>query len=599
MFVRTLAFRFALLVLLIVIQGVAGDSLAGIGEPEIEIRSPQGQRVYEATRQSIRVEGIASVPGATPKLDVMLVLDTSRSLKNSDPYAHRITGSMQLIDSLPDRGDVRIGIVGFGRRAEILVPLTANRKELADGIRRLSRGGFTEISEGLRLALDGLEAEGRSDAAQAILVFSDGRSDPESVRTLAQDARNQGVAIHALQLGSEDQELNVLREASATTGGHFGLVGRAKDLPDLLLNLRTTGLDSVAFSINGLASTQGMLVGDEFSLPVDLVVGENRIEATATSLDGRTASDEVTVFLRPPSCGELRIAATVDGQPALSISERSVEIILDASGSMWGRTGERIKMSVAVETLREALSWVPPNVQLGLRAYGHQDDRQLHNCRDTQRLVQPGIGNRDQIRSAIATLAPRGQTPIAYALQQAALDLGSLSGERAVVLLTDGIESCGGDGPAAARALQELGPIPVHVIGFGMESAETEKHDQLKEIARVSGGLFLTASDAVRLRDAFRKAVGTRYRVLRDGRTVATGTLGGDEVLALPAGQYEVRLDGQPAVSVPVEVMGERNHRLIFDVRGGEHSHSIEEANIERFSCNDPTLPAGEPAESE
>jgi Ca-activated chloride channel family protein len=256
-------------------------------------------------------------------------------------------------------------------------------------------------------------------------------------------------------------------------------------------------------------------------------------------------------------------------------------------------------MSVAVETLREALAWVPPDVQLGLRVYGHQDDRQLHNCRDTERLVQPGIGNRDQIRSAIATLEPRGQTPIAYALQQAALDLGSLSGERAVVLLTDGNESCDGDAPAAARALQELGPIPVHVIGFGMESAETEKHERLKEIARVSGGLFLTASDAVRLRDALRSVVGTRYRVLRDGRTVATGTLGGDAAFALPAGQYEVRLDGQPGVSVPIEVMGERNRRLTFDVLRGEHSHSIEETNIERFSCDLPTLPVGEPTEPE
>ncbi len=582
--------RAALLILGIAIQGLAGPSYAEQGGPRVGIRTPQDQRVYNATRQSIEIEGYASVPGAAPKFDLMLLLDTSRSLANSDPYGHRITGSMHLIDSLPGRGDTRIGIVSFGRRAEIVVPLTTSRRLLAEGIRNLTRGGFTELSEGLRMAVEVLEREGRRDATRAILVFSDGRSDSESVRRAAEHARRSGVVIHALQLGAGEPARKVLREAAAQTGGRFGLVTSAESLSDQLSSFRTTGLESVRVRINGQAPTEVTLVADDFKLIVELEVGENRIEAIATSLDGQTATDEVSVFLRPPDCGELRIGATLDGRPAISLSQRSVEIVLDASGSMWGKLNERFKMTVAVETLRELLTWVPAEVQLGLRVYGHRDDREVRNCRDTERLVPSGFGNRDRIRSAIAALEPRGQTPIAYALRQAALDLGALSGQRTVVLLTDGIESCGGDGPAAARALQKLGPIPVHVIGLGIEGEEPEKRQQLEEIARASGGLFLTASNAVQLRDALRSVVGTRYEVMRDGRRVAVGTLGGDEAIALPAGKYQVRLEGEPTVTVPIEISGERSHRLTFDMRRGRLSHATEATDIERFSCD---LPMG------
>lgn len=610
MFIRIRNGRVVLFALVIAIHGVAGLSHAGFDEPEIEIQAPEDQTVYDATRQSIQLEGLASVPGTIPKLDLMLVLDTSRSLKNSDPYAHRIIGSMELIDTLPDRGDVRIGIISFGRTAELLVPLTTNRKLLADGIRDLNRGGFTEISEGVRLAVDVLATKGRRDARRSILMFSDGRSNPDSLRAVAEYARNRSIAIHCLQLGPEDGDMNILREVAATTGGYFDLVRNTKNLPDQLLRYRTSGMKSVVVRVNGTIVVRATLTGDRFALPIALVEGENRIETIATSLSGKTASDKVTVYLRPTDggqtasgevavyqqptgCGVLRITA----EPSALVSKRSVEIILDVSGSMWGKTNGRIKMRVASETLRDSLSWLPPDIQLGLRVYGHQSDRYDHNCRDTTRLIEPALDNRDRIRSAISTLTPKGQTPIAYSLEQAAQDLRLLAGDRSIVLLTDGNESCGGDGPAAARALQQLGSIPVHVIGFGMENEKPATRAQLKEIARVSGGLFLTAANTTQLRDALRSSIGTPYEVLQDNRTIAAGSLGNAESLALPAGLYEVRVGRSPMISVLIEIKVERSHRMTFAIRRGRFSSSTEATKIERFSCDIPTWPAEDSVE--
>ena len=57
--------------------------------------------------------------------------------------------------------------------------------------------------------------------------------------------------------------------------------------------------------------------------------GENRILATATAIDGRVADAGVPVTVRAPGCGELQVKALRDGSPALSVSDRAVELVVD------------------------------------------------------------------------------------------------------------------------------------------------------------------------------------------------------------------------------------------------------------------------------
>ena len=88
-------------------------------------------------------------------------------------------------------------------------------------------------------------------------------------------------------------------------------------------------------------------------------------------------------------------------------------------------------------------------------------------------------------KKQLSVLSPLGQTPIAYALNQAADDFSTLQGERALVLVTDGIESCGGDPVQAARDLREQG-IKVHLIGFGMASANLQGGGTVCALAAVN-----------------------------------------------------------------------------------------------------------------
>ena len=270
-------------------------------------------------------------------------------------------------------------------------------------------------------------------------------------------ARAQGVAIHSLLLGGDKLGEKMLREIASGTGGSFLLVTDPTKLPAAFLDLRTTGVESVTLSVNDSDPIPVSLTMGHFSGEVPLSSGENRIAVTVTSRDGSTRTESVTISLRSEGCAELAIQAVRDGQPALSISNRSVEIVMDVSRSMWGQLEGEAKMAIAKQTLDDALGWLPNDLMLSLRVYGHQHAPAEHDCEDTELLVPASAGNRDEIRSAIAALTPKGQTPLGYALEQLAQDFEGVPGEHAVVLVTDGIESCGGNAPAAALALPRPG----------------------------------------------------------------------------------------------------------------------------------------------
>ncbi len=164
----------------------------------------------------------------------------------------------------------------------------------------------------------------------------------------------------------------------------------------------------------------------------------------------------------------------VRGQSAKAPLTR-ILFVFDASGSMWGKLHGETKIRLAKEALLRMLDSLEnqPNLELGLRVYGHTSHKKEKNCRDTRLEVPFGRGNHRYIRETIQKIFPRGTTPIAYSLQQAAGDFPRCNTCRnVIILITDGIEECGGDPCAVSRALQEKGVIlKPFVIGLGIDSS--------------------------------------------------------------------------------------------------------------------------------
>jgi hypothetical protein len=385
-------------------------------------------------------------------------------------------------------------------------------------------------------------------------------------------------------LGKNQKGSKIMDTIAWATGGSFLRVSDPSKLPEAFLNLRTTGVDSVTLSVNGSEPVPARLAGGTFvgSVPVD--IGENRIVAFATSLDGDTQESEILVNVRDTSCAALEVMALNDGRPALSLNDRAVEIVVDASKSMWGQIDGQSKMEIAKTTLEEVSYWLPEDLDLALRAYGNTSSSDKNNCADSSLLVPFGERNREYVRHAIAGLRPTGQTPIAYALNQAAGDFGSLQSDRTLVLVSDGIESCGGDPVTAAYALRQQG-IVVHLIGFGLGNAADEDAASLQAVANASGGRYVTAGSAEELKAALAETVATSFSVYRGSTEVASGSLGSAGVMLLPEGDYRVQLHSSPPVEAQVRLAPRDSVTLTLEKSGGVVSPFEQRDELPHTSC--------------
>jgi Mg-chelatase subunit ChlD len=554
------------------------------GNLQIEIQSPSADITAAPDEASVEVEGIASAIGGVRYLDMIFLMDTSQSLRGTDPQDYRSVGAIGLVRNLSPRSDINIGVVSFDKSGELVQPLTSKRDNVVEALRTLPRSGSTNLAAGIRTALAELDANGRPDSSRVIMLFTDGKSNRKKAHAATIEAQLQGVTIQSLLLGSDKTGASILDEIAWGTGGSFVQVADPTMLPEAFLNLRTTGVESVTLSVNGSEPIEATLTGGTFAGSLSLEQGENRIVARATSLDGQTKESFVTVNVQDASCAALEVMAVNQGRPVLSLNDRTVEIVVDASRSMWGRMGADPKMVVAKETLEELSYWIPEDLDLALRAYGSTSPSESNDCGDSTLLVPFGEANRDSIRRAIAGLRPLGQTPIAFALDQAARDFGALQNDRSVVLVTDGLESCGGDPVRAARELDELG-ITVHVIGFGLGNAADEDAASLQAVANVTGGRYVTAGSAQELKQALAQTVATSFTVYKGSMEIANGSLGSGEPMILPQGDYRVALDSSPPQDVQVSLAPRDNLTLTLERQGDLVSHNELRNSLAYTAC--------------
>ena len=172
-------------------------------------------------------------------------------------------------------------------------------------------------------------------------------------------------------------------------------------------------------------------------------------------------------------------------------------LILDASGSMWGRVENRTKIEIAREVITDVTAGLPADVQIGLLSYGH---RRKGDCSDIELVADLQNSRGTTIPQAVKRLNPKGKTPIAEALVTGGKRLAGQPGEKSIVLVSDGLETCGGDPCSVAAALREQGlDLVVHVVGFNVSGKEVE---QLRCIAEKGGGRYFQAEDSAGLSSA-------------------------------------------------------------------------------------------------
>ncbi len=189
--------------------------------------------------------------------------------------------------------------------------------------------------------------------------------------------------------------------------------------------------------------------------------------------------------------------------------QKFIELILDASGSMNGKLpGGETKIAGAKKAVKLMIQELAETIQLAFRAYGHQFHRDEHNCQDTELLVSfaPVSQICQDVIKKSQNLVARGYTPITHALKLASEDFPEeIAGEKIIILVSDGKETCDGDPCALAASLKANDiELVIHCIGFGVDAATK---GQLECIAHATGGTYFDAADTEELITVLNKAV--------------------------------------------------------------------------------------------
>ncbi|NND72868.1 MAG: VWA domain-containing protein, partial [Rhodothermales bacterium] len=280
---------------------------------------------------------------------------------------------------------------------------------------------------------------------------------------------------------------------------------------------------------------------DYFDTNASLEVGFRR----ASCHIRRPANYAIEVTARneaPPADGHLFVAME-------DASFDAIEIILDASGSMLQRIEGKRRIAIARDVLTDLVdNTIPDGTPLALRIFGH---RTPGECQ-TDLEVPLGPINKDAVKTRILQTEAKNlaKTPIGASLAQVASDLKTAQGEKLILLITDGEETCDGDPAAAIDALKEQGlDIRVNIVGFAIDDQQLK--NEFTRWANAGGGRYFDAANETDLASSIIQALLPKYQVLDDTDSiVAEGTVGSDS-LSLAPGTYTVKVLTSPAQILP------------------------------------------------
>jgi hypothetical protein len=223
----------------------------------------------------------------------------------------------------------------------------------------------------------------------------------------------------------------------------------------------------------------------------------------------------------------------------------NVEVILDASNSMWGQIEGVAKITIAKDVLEQIINGLPDEMNVGLRLYGHRyglNDRRA--CQDTELNVPIGPIDKTVLIDIIRKIQPKGKTPLVYSVLQAGEDFKDIP-NGSIILITDGIESCDGDIDAIAPALKASGiELKLHIVGFDIKEAEARA--ELEAIAKSTEGTYLDAKDSQELLSSLEQTLTIEFEILDEKAQVKTKGMVGGEPIRLMEGSYILRLLVEP-----------------------------------------------------
>ena len=277
--------------------------------------------------------------------------------------------------------------------------------------------------------------------------------------------------------------------------------------------------------------------GKPLTLRAPIAAGEYELRY----MTGQSHFKLATAPLRVEPAAQKPGKLLVTGEAGL-VEGAAVEVILDASGSMLQRVGGQTRMDLARATLTKLVKeTIPKGVPFALRVFGKEEG----SCRSDLEIPLAPLDPAAAAQRIAALVAKNNaKTAIGASIEQTSSDLAAAKGERLLVLITDGEETCEGDPRAAIAKLEAAGvPVVLNIVGFAIDDAGLRA--AFKQWSEIAGGAYFDAVDAAGLDAAVKAAFRSGYEVLdAAGQVLARGVVGGEAVELMP-GSYTVRSGGR------------------------------------------------------
>jgi Ca-activated chloride channel family protein len=195
-------------------------------------------------------------------------------------------------------------------------------------------------------------------------------------------------------------------------------------------------------------------------------------------------------------------------------TNEQVLFIIDFSNSMNERLGNKTKLDIALDTMRETLPLIPSNVKVGLRVYGHKVGfTPKQSCTASQLVSQIQTNNAANIYAKLKSINAVGMTPITYSLKQAAFsDFTETTSKKRIILISDGGENCD-ESPCdfIIELMKYREDITVDVIALAI--GDYDANNQLKCVSLVTSGKFYTANTASELKKSLQDSLNLQKEV--------------------------------------------------------------------------------------
>lgn len=258
------------------------------------------------------------------------------------------------------------------------------------------------------------------------------------------------------------------------------------------------------------------------------------------SLQVTTGGDGVTSFSKTAertSADTWNITMNVQPTEAIESIPMNVVLVLDTSYSMedgvWSDGNyQGTRLQVVQGAAKNLLSQLAQagNINAGVVGFAGGAWTQVQ----LQSLTNNSLSTFD---TGINSLGYHSRTNITAGLRQATEMLQNASGERVVILLSDGEHNTGGTGPVN-YAKNEMEDITVHTVGFAFD----DENGTLSKIANETGGNYYNAKDADELASVFNTIANQIIAMVDD--TVGTDvSIIDDAITSVPSGKIVVGND--------------------------------------------------------